>query len=69
MENLRHEGHKTLIFSQHNKMLDIIEKVLLDKVSISVRLRSDNINPLLRDTERMCFAVGIKTRFYAYDKK
>lgn len=34
MENLRNEKHRTVIFSQSRKMLDIIQKVLLSLVSI-----------------------------------
>lgn len=34
MENLRNEKHRTIIFSQSRKMLDIIQKVLLSLVSI-----------------------------------
>ena len=34
MENLKNEKHRTIIFSQSRKMLDIIQKVLLSLVSI-----------------------------------
>ena len=33
MQNLRANNHRTLIFSQSRKMLDIIQKVLLSMVS------------------------------------
>ena len=35
LKNLRQEGHRTLVFSQSRKMLDIIEKVLKNQVSFS----------------------------------
>jgi len=34
MENLRKEKHRTIIFSQSRKMLDIIQKTLLSTVSL-----------------------------------
>ena len=32
LTNLKREGHRTLVFSQSRKMLDIIEKVLKNQV-------------------------------------
>ena len=32
LQQLNSEGHRTLVFSQSRKMLDIIQKVLKDKV-------------------------------------
>lgn len=32
LQRLKSEGHRTLVFSQSRKMLDIIQKVLNDKV-------------------------------------
>ena len=60
LDNLRSEGHRTLVFSQSRKILDIIQKVLRNKVSeleflLILRFKTCEIitdNLLLRKLEK-----------------
>lgn len=42
LQRLKSEGHRTLVFSQSRKMLDIIQKVLNDKVCFCSRILKEN---------------------------
>ena len=44
LQQLKTEGHRTLVFSQSRKMLDIIQKVLKDKVCLESLFELDDVS-------------------------